>query len=96
LFDLVNDRDELVNLCDNPSLADVVTAFRAEVSTLWDLGELHSQVLESQKTRRFISQSLRKGNYASWEYTPPRDSSTEYMRNHLDLNDVERLARWPR
>jgi hypothetical protein len=25
-----------------------------------------------------------------------RDASNEYMRNHLDLNVVERSARWPR
>ena len=96
LFDLAYDRDELNNLCDNPELQDVVTAFRAEVAARWDIAELHEQVLESQRNRRFISQSLRKGTYTSWEFTPPRDSSTEYMRNHLDLNDVERLARWPR
>ncbi|MFM7044600.1 MAG: hypothetical protein ACKOYG_03490, partial [Ilumatobacteraceae bacterium] len=28
--------------------------------------------------------------------TPSRDGAAEYMRNHLDLNDVERGARWPR
>ncbi len=27
---------------------------------------------------------------------PPRSGASEYMRNHLDLNDVERNARWPR
>lgn len=96
LFDLAQDRDELNNLCDDSSLHDVVSAFRAEVDARWNLAELHNQVLESQRNRRFISQSLRKGAYTSWEFTPPRDSSTEYMRNHLDLNDVERLARWPR
>ncbi|MDH5272087.1 MAG: hypothetical protein OEY13_03320, partial [Gammaproteobacteria bacterium] len=35
-------------------------------------------------------------NYTPWEFTPRRDASNEYMRNHLDLNVVERSARWPR
>jgi choline-sulfatase len=39
---------------------------------------------------------LRKGAYTPWDYTPKRDGAGEYMRNHLDLNDVERNARWPK
>jgi choline-sulfatase len=57
---------------------------------------LDSAVRSSQRERHFITQALRKGTFTPWEYTPPRNGSAEYMRNHLDLNEVERLARWPR
>jgi choline-sulfatase len=60
------------------------------------LDALDIAVRSSQRERHFITQALRKGTFAPWEYTPPRNGSAEYMRNHLDLNEVERLARWPR
>ena len=62
----------------------------------WDLAGLHADVLADQARRRFVFETLRRGAFTPWEYTPPRDGSAEYMRNHLDLNDVERKARWPR
>jgi choline-sulfatase len=43
-----------------------------------------------------LNKALRSGTFTPWDYTPPRDGSNEYMRNHLDLNEVERGARWPR
>jgi choline-sulfatase len=39
---------------------------------------------------------LRTGFCTPWEFTPRRDAANEYMRNHLDLNVIERSARWPR
>jgi choline-sulfatase len=43
-----------------------------------------------------VTSALRSGRFTPWDYTPPRDDTSEYMRNHLDLYDVERRARWPR
>jgi choline-sulfatase len=56
----------------------------------------HDDVLRDQARRRLIDGALRKGIHTPWDYTPKRDGAGEYMRNHLDLNDVERNARWPR
>jgi choline-sulfatase len=53
-------------------------------------------VLRDQARRRIVSEALRSGAFTPWDYTPPADASGQYMRNHLDLNDVERSARWPR
>jgi choline-sulfatase len=63
---------------------------------LTDLDALDAAVRSSQRERHFITQALRQGTFTPWEYTSPRNGSAEYMRNHLDLNEVERLARWPR
>jgi choline-sulfatase len=96
LFNVRTDPDELINLASSPDHADTVTEFRAEVATRWDLDDLHQRVLESQAGRMLVTRALRSGQFTSWEFTPPRNAAQEYMRNHLDLNDVERLARWPR
>ncbi len=96
LFDLAADPDELDNLVDRPERGDAVAALRAEVAERWDLDLLTKQILHDQARRRLVSTALRTGTFTPWDFTPPRDSADEYMRNHLDLNDVERSARWPR
>ena len=96
LYDLVEDPHERVNLAPDPHWAHVVATFRAEVAQRWDLDRLFDEVLQDQARRRVISEALRQGTFTPWDYTPPRAGASEYMRNHLDLNDVERNARWPR
>ena len=96
LFHLASDPDEVRNLAEDPNHAATLVAFRAEVAARWNLDAVTQRVLASQRERHFITAALRNGKFTPWEYTPPRDGAQEYMRNHLDLNDVERLARWPR
>jgi choline-sulfatase len=96
LYDLATDPHERVNLAADPAWVAEVSAFRAEVAARWDLQRYREDVLQDQARRRFVDQSLRRGVHTPWDYTPPRDASGEYMRNHLDLNEVERKARWPR
>jgi len=96
LFDLATDPGERVNLAGHAEWAATVAEFRNEVTQRWDLEQFHADVLQDQSRRRFVMGALRTGNYTPWEFTPQRDSSNEYMRNHLDLNVVERSARWPR
>ena len=96
LYDMATDPGERVNLAGHPQHAATVAEFRTEVAQRWDLARLHEDVLQDQARRRFVMEALRSGVHTPWEFTPRRDASNEYMRNHLDLNDVERNARWPR
>ena len=96
LYDLVEDPHERVNLAADPHWASVVATFRDEVAQRWDLDCLFHEVLADQARRRLVAEALRQGAFTPWDYTPPRSGGSEYMRNHLDLNDVERNARWPR
>jgi choline-sulfatase len=96
LYDLAADPSERVNLAGRTEWAATIAEFRTDVARRWDLTKLHEDVLQDQARRRFVMGALRTGRYTPWELTPQRDAANEYMRNHLDLNVVERNARWPR
>ncbi len=96
LFDLETDPDELSNLAGTAAVADVERGFAEEVAERWDFAALHEAVLADQRDRRFIDHTLRQGRYQAWDFQPVADARDQYMRNHLDLNDVERRTRFPR
>jgi choline-sulfatase len=96
LFNLQSDPAELRNLAAEPLHHDVLQAFLDEVGQRWDLPALHQQVLHSQRRRRLVFAALTKGRLTSWDHQPFTDASQQYMRNHMDLDDLERRARFPR
>ena len=95
LFDLSHDPGERDNLADNPASAALVADFRAEVGKRWDLAELDARVRESQRRRRLIDAALSKGKIHPWDFQPFRDAARQYVRNSMDLDDLERSARFP-
>jgi len=95
LFDVLADPQELHNLARVPQHQHLVAAFLAEVAQRWDLPALDAQVLDSQRRRRLVYDALKKGRRTSWDHQPMVDASQQYMRNHIDLDDLERRARFP-
>jgi choline-sulfatase len=95
-YNLVNDPQELTNLATNPAFADALEAFRAEAAGRWDLPKLHDAVLASQRRRRFHFEATTQGRVQSWDWQPFNDASQRYMRNHIDLDTLEAMARFPR
>ena len=53
-------------------------------------------MLASQRARRFTWGAVMQGQYTSWDFQPRTDASRQYMRNHLDLNEVEATRRFPK
>lgn len=96
LFDLGRDPDETRNLAGETEHADVVRSFRDEVALRWDLHALSDAVKASQARRRLVDRALQEGRRASWDWEPPRDASMSYIRSHMDLDDLEARARYPR
>ncbi|MFN2485999.1 MAG: choline-sulfatase [Acidimicrobiia bacterium] len=95
LFDLESDPDELVNLATDADHTELVASLADEASRRWDTDRIHEQVLASQSARRVITEALMAGDHTAWDHQPFRDASRQFMRNHLDLNEVERSRRFP-
>ncbi|CAN5455633.1 choline-sulfatase [soil metagenome] len=96
LYDLDADPDERVNLATDPAHAVVLQAFRDETARRWDLDAIEQAVLASQARRHLVTQALIQGRQTSWDHQPFRDASQLYMRNHMKLDDLETMARYPR
>jgi choline-sulfatase len=95
LYDLDADPQELNNLAQNAAQADRVATLMQEVSERWDMDALHQDVRWSQRRRRLVADALRQGKVTSWDHQPFVDASVQYMRNTIDLDDLERRSRFP-
>ena len=95
LYDLDADPDERLNLAARADFAAVAADFRAEVARRWNLSSLHAAVLASQRRRHLVYAALREGRYRPWDFQPTRDASRSYIRNDRELNDLERMGRYP-
>ncbi len=96
LFDLVNDPHELNNLAQDKEHADVLQEMRELADSRWDLERFDADVRRSQARRWVVYGALRNGAYYPWDYQPLQKASDRYMRNHMDLNEVEHRQRFPR
>ena len=63
-------------------------------NTSWDLARFDAEVRASQARRLVIYEALRNGAYYPWDFQPLQKASERYMRNHMDLDDLERRARF--
>ena len=95
LFDLQQDPQERENLAQSADHQGVLAEFLAEARTRWDIPTIHAATLASQRRRRLVADALSQGKLTSWDHQPWVDASQQYMRNHIDLDDLERRARYP-
>ncbi len=95
LFDLHNDPQERENLADSIEHRALLADFINEAQARWDMPAIHQATLASQRRRRLVAAALSHGKLKSWDHQPLVDASQQYMRNHIDLDDLERRARYP-
>ncbi|KAI7012092.1 choline-sulfatase [Hortaea werneckii] len=97
LFNLADDPLELKNLADSTdeTTKAVYDAFVAESKAKWNMKAITEDVLKRQRQRRFVHSALKKGRWTPWDYKVPDDSQDKYIRSHMDLDELERRARFP-
>jgi choline-sulfatase len=95
LFDLRADPHERTDLAASAAHREVLDALAAEARQRWDMDAIAARVLSSQRRRRLIAGAQAQGARTSWDHQPIVDAANQYMRNHMDLDDLERRARYP-
>jgi len=96
LFDVESDPNELHNLASSQKFSKELAEFRKISDANWDLGNFDKEVRKSQAQRWIVYESLRSGEYYPWDFQPLKKASERFMRNHMDLNEVEERQRFPR
>ncbi len=96
LFDLDADPHETKNLADDLAHRGTLQTLRAKSESRWDLEKFDADVRASQARRWVVYEALRQGGYYPWDYQPLQKASERYMRNHMNLNDLEESQRYPR
>lgn len=96
LFDLESDPHELDNLAARPEHGALVDAFMQKIRSRWDMAAFDTAVRESQARRWVVYPALRNGTYHPWEFEPRQNAAERFMRNHMDLNQLEDSKRFPR
>lgn len=96
LFDLEADPQEKVNLAADPAHQGTVNSLRAKSEARWDLEVFDRAVRESQARRWVVYEALRNGEFYPWDFQPLQKASERYMRNHMNLDNLEESNRFPR
>ena len=96
LYKLSSDPDELNNLAGDPEHAAIEQSFANEAAQRWDDAAIRDQVITSQQERTLVRDAMESsGTLTHWDYTPPRDASQEYVRNHMDWTVAAARTRFP-
>lgn len=95
LFNLEEDPHELHNLAQLTEYVDTVAHFTQLMNSHWNLDLLDEDIRENQQRRIVCYEALRQGRFTPWDHQPAQDAAERFMRNHLDLNEVEAGNRVP-
>ncbi|KAH6977083.1 alkaline-phosphatase-like protein [Ilyonectria robusta] len=105
LYNLERDPKELNNLARFKKIApqtpeeeeakETFDNFEAEANAKWDFEDITNKVFASQRSRRVVWDALKEGEFTSWDFDPIDDGRRKFIRSYMDLDDLERRARFP-
>ena len=95
LYDLSRDPGERDNLAGKVEHAPRSPPFAPRSPSAGTWPRWTPACAQSQRRRRLVDAALNKGEHRSWDFQPFRDASQQYMRNTMDLDDLEAMARFP-
>lgn len=90
LFDLKNDPAELSNLAGKTEAKEIEAELLQLVEAKWDVKGLRDKIIQSQKQRRLITESMTRGKWESWEKGSTEDPAHQFVRYGDEFPDVER------
>lgn len=93
LYDLDTDPGELHDLAGSPDHREIRRSLHETMLAHQDPEAVRQRVVASQQRRKLVFAANMCGTHTPWDYSPKQDASGQYMRNHLDLNEVESRAR---
>jgi len=95
LYNVVADPAELTNLAEDPGHRDIADGFASEIARRWDCRAIRERIVSSQKHRQIVHAAMERGAPTSWDYSPPRDASQEFVRNTVSWDDVLHRMQYP-
>jgi len=93
-FDVHEDPAELVNLAQDPANEKIVAAKWSQLRSRWNIEAMKERIFQSQRRRHTMMPTLIKQN-VSWDYEPRTDAARSYIRNNMELYEIERRSRFP-
>ena len=86
LFDLTDDKQELVNKAGDAGYADTVENFLNEIKTHWDEPQLTKDILLSQARRQLLISSVNKGVAPRWDHQEQPGQDVLWYRGEEGYN----------
>jgi len=93
LYNLETDPKELFDLAGLPDYHEVELSLHKAMQAHQNPEVIRQQVIASQQRRKIVFTANMCGTHTPWDYSPKQNSAAQYMRNNLDLNEVESNAR---
>jgi choline-sulfatase len=93
LFDTSLDSDETNNLAKVET--GVLESFRKTLHQTWNVEQLRTEIIASQKQRHVVAKALSTGKLTPWDFQPYEDASQQYIRNHKEFWVLLKLSRYP-
>lgn len=90
LFNMANDPNEIRNLSGLSAVSSIEAALRARACAGFDMDDMRSRILRSQRDRAFLNRAMAQGRRTSWDWTPPLNAADQYVRRNAQEETTDK------